>query len=119
MSASHRFETYIAGSIMLLLGFLLIAFLLGIVTLSLLPGVFLMGLGVIFFVMALLKSRAPATYEMPPRTTLAYGALLLVVGLLWASLSVQTVLAGYALAVVLVFFGLVFLAYTRIRPVSK
>jgi hypothetical protein len=83
-----------------------------------LPALFLIGLGVIFLVMALFKSRMPVPFEMPSKATLAYGVIMLVVGVLWASLSVQATLAGYILALVLVFFGLVFLAYTRIRPAS-
>jgi hypothetical protein len=118
MSAAHRFEPYLAGSIMLLLGLLLITFLLGLTALTLLPALFLIGLGVIFLVMALLKSRAPVPFEMPSKATLAYGVIMLVVGVLWTSLYVQATLVGYILALVLVFFGLVFLAYTKIRPTS-
>ncbi len=114
----RRFENYLAGSIMLLIGLLLIVFLLGVVGAGFLPALFLIGVGVIFLVLAVLKARVPVLYEMSVRTTLAYGVLLVIIGVLWVTLSVQLVIAGYVLAVFLVFFGLVFLAYTRIKPTS-
>jgi O-antigen ligase len=55
---------------------------------------------------------------MSPRTTLAYGVVAMLIGLLWVLVSLATILAGYVLAVALIFFGIVFLAYTRIRPKS-
>jgi hypothetical protein len=115
---ARRFETYLAGSIMLLIGLLLIAFLMDMVVAGLLPALFLIGIGVIFSVMAVLKSTAPVQYEMSARTTLAYGLIAAIIGLLWVALSVQATLAGYVLAVLLVFFGLVFLAYPRVKPAS-
>jgi hypothetical protein len=104
---------------MLLLGLLLLAFLGGLVVVGQLPALFLTGIGVIFLTMALLKSRAPATNEMPAKATLAYGTIAFTLGVLWLALSVQAVLAGYVLAVVLIFFGLIFLTYTRIRGPSS
>lgn len=115
---ARRFETYLAGSMMLLIGLLLIAFLVGIVGAVLMPALFLVGLGVIFSVMAVLKATAPATYEMSATTTLAYGLIAMIVGVLWITLSFQATSAGYVLAILLIFFGLLFLAYTRIRPKS-
>ena len=103
---------------MVLMGLLLIAYLTSLLPASLLAPLFLVGVGVIFSVMALLKTRAPSSYEMSPRTTLAYGILAMVIGVLWVLVSVATVLAGYVLALVLVFFGAIFLAYTRIGPKS-
>jgi fatty acid desaturase len=55
---------------------------------------------------------------MSPRTTLAYGTTAIVVGTLWVTLSVQASLGGYVLAVALIFFGLLFLAYKKIKPES-
>lgn len=119
MSSSHRFEAYLAGSLLLLLGLLLLALLGGLVTVGQLPPLFLAGIGITFLVMAFLKSRTRAADEMPARATLAYGAIALVLGVFWLALSVQAVLAGYVLAVVLIFFGLIFLTYTRIRRPSS
>lgn len=51
---------------------------------------------------------------MSPRTTLAYGVLALLIGVLWASVSVEATLAGYVLVVALVFFGGVFLIYAKL-----
>ena len=114
----RRFETYLAGSIMLLIGILLIVFLLGFVGLGFLPALFLVGVGIVFSVMAALKAREPARYEMSARTTLAYGLIAIIIGVLWIALSVQIATAGYILAAMLIFFGLVFLSYTRIKPTS-
>ncbi len=103
---------------MLLLGILLIAFLMGIVAIEYLVPVFLVGIGIIFSLMAVLKASAPLTYEMSARTTLAYGLIAVIIGVLWITLSFQVVAAGYILAGLLIFFGLLFLAYTRIKPKS-
>lgn len=103
---------------MILIGLLLVTYLTGLLPASLLAPLFLCGVGVVFSVMAVLKSRAPASYEMPARTTLAYGILATVIGVLWILVSIATILAGYVLAMVLIFFGALFLAYTRIRPKS-
>lgn len=118
MQMARRFETYLAGSIMLLIGLLLIALLIGVVGSGLLLAFFLVGVGIIFSIMAALKSRAPVQYEMSARTTLAYGLIAAIIGVLWVSLSVQATLAGYVLAALLIFFGLLFLAYTRVKPAS-
>jgi len=115
LSSSHRFEAYLGGCLLLLLGVLLLAFLGGLVVLGQLPALFLVGIGVVFLVLALLKSRVPAGYGMPVKATFAYGVIAFVLGVLWLALFVQAALAGYILAVVLIFFGLIFLSYTRIR----
>ena len=115
---ARRFEAYLAGSIMLLIGLLLIAFLVGIVGLVLIPALFLVGVGIIFSVMAVLKASAPASYEMSATTTLAYGLILMIIGVLWITLSFQAASAEYVLAILLIFFGLLFLIHTRIRPRS-
>ncbi len=100
---------------MLLLGILLLTLVANYISVYLLPALFLVGLGVIFLVMALLKSQSRGTYEFSPRTTLAYGVILFIIGILWTSLSLQTMFAGYILAAALIFFGLIFLAYTRVK----
>lgn len=103
---------------MLLIGLLIVVFLAGLVAAVFLLAFFLIGVGIIFSVMALMKSRAPATYEMSPRTTLAYGIIAIVIGLLWVTLYVQAAIAGYVLAAALIFFGLLFLAYARFSHTS-
>ncbi len=118
MQASRRFEPYLAGSVMVLLGLLLLVFVLGVVRATLLPALFLVGVGVIFCGLAVWKSKAHVPYEMSPRTTLAYGALALVIGVLWASVSIEATLAGYVLAGALVFFGIVFLTFAKAKPKS-
>jgi hypothetical protein len=103
---------------MLLLGLILISYLIGLVLPSQIPALFLIGVGVIFSIMAVMKTKVSGSYEMSPKTTLAYGVLALVIGVLWISVSVHPVLAVYAFAAMLVFFGVVFLAYTRIKRPS-
>ena len=115
LTVTHRFEAYLAGSLMLLFGLLLIAFLSDVVVLRQLPALSLTGIGIIFLVMAILKSRAPAQYEMPVKATLGYGAIAFIIGVLWLTVLVQAIFAGYVLAIVLIVVGLIFLAYTRIR----
>lgn len=115
---ARRFETYLAGSIMLLIGLLLIVFLSGIVSLGYLLPLFLIGMGVIFSLMAVLKASVAVLYEMSARTTLAYGLIAIIIGVLWITLSVQVTAAGYILAGLLIFFGLLFLAYASIKPKS-
>lgn len=100
---------------MLLAGLLLVAYLLGTVVVWQLPALFLVGVGIIFCIMAVLKSRAPAKYEMSPRVTLAYGILAIIIGALWLAISIEGVLALYVLAVVLIVFGVVFVAYTKLH----
>ncbi len=100
---------------MLLLGLLLVAYLLGILPIGQFPALFLVGVGIIFCLMAVLKSRALAKYEMSPRVTLGYGTLAVIIGALWFSLSVQAAIALYLLALFLVFFGVIFLAYSKLR----
>jgi hypothetical protein len=115
LAAVHRFEAYLAGSLLLVFGLLLLVFLSGLVTLGQLPALFLSGVGVIFLALALLKSMAPTVYEMPVRATLAYGTIAFVIGVVWLTLLVQAMFAGYILAIVLIFFGLLFMAYSRVR----
>lgn len=112
---ARRFELYLAGSILVLLGLILLGYLLGFNSPKQIPALFLIGVGVIFCLLAIFKRKNPAKYEMSPRTTLAYGALSLIIGVLWFSLSLQAQVAEYLLALLLVFFGLVFLAYTKFK----
>jgi apolipoprotein N-acyltransferase len=80
------------------------------------PGSLFAGAGVIFCVLAVLKRRVPGQkYEMSARTTMVYGVLALVTGVLWFSVSLQPQVAEYLLALLLIFFGLIFLAYTRLK----
>ena len=73
---------------MVLVGLILIAYLVGFVVVRQIPSLFLIGIGVIFCVLAMLKAKAPASYEMSSRATLFYGVLALVIGLLWIGVSV-------------------------------
>jgi len=112
---ARRFEPYLAGSVMLLLGLILVGYLAGFSSPKQIPSLFLAGVGIIFCVLSVFKARTPAKYEMSARTTLAYGLLSLIIGVLWVSVSLQAEIAEYMLALLLVFFGLIFLAYTRLK----
>ena len=113
---ARRFERYLAGSLLLLLGVVLVSYLMGVNSPRQIPAVFLAGVGVIFCILAILKAKVPGgKYEMSPRTTLFYGVLALVIGVLWLVVSLQVQMAEYLLAMLLVFFGLVFLAYSRLK----
>ena len=113
---ARRFEAYLAGAVLVLLGILLLGYLMGFNSPRQIPALFLSGVGVIFCMLAILKARVPGSkYEMSPRTTLAYGVLALIIGVLWFSVSLQPQVAEYLLALLLVFFGLVFLAYVRLK----
>jgi len=111
----RRFEPYLAGSIMVLLGLVLVGYLAGLSSPKQIPSLFLAGVGIIFCLLAIFKVRTPAKYEMSARTTFAYGLLSLIIGVLWLSVSLQAEMAEYLLALLLVFFGLIFLAYTRLK----
>ena len=112
---ARRFERYLAGSVLLLLGLVLLGYLAGLNSPRQIPAIFLAGVGAIFCLLAIFKAKTPAKYEMSARTTLAYGVLSLIIGVLWYSVSLQAGIAEYLLALLLVFFGLVFLAYTRFK----
>ena len=113
---ARRFETYLAGSVLVLVGVILLDYLSGFSSPRQIPALFLAGAGVIFCVMAVLKRKAPGPkYEMSARTTLAYGVIALVIGVLWFSVYLKPQVAEYLLAFLLVFFGLIFLAYTRLK----
>ncbi len=112
---ARRFEPYLAGSVMLLLGLILVGYLAGLSSPKQIPSLFLAGVGVIFCLLALFKVKTAAKYEMSARTTFAYGLLSLIIGVLWFSVSLGPEITEYLLALLLVFFGLVFLAYTRVK----
>lgn len=112
---SRRFERYVFGTILLVIGLVLLSYLGGFSTPWQIPALFLIGVGVIFCVEAILKAKSPVKNEMSPRVTLAYGILALLIGVLWYSLSLQPLIAEYLLVVIFIFFGLLFLAYTRLK----
>jgi len=113
---ARRFERYLAGAVLVLFGIILVSYLIGLISPRQIPAVFLAGVGVIFCILAIVKARVPGgKYEMSPRTTLFYGVLALVIGVLWLGVSLQLQVAEFLLALLLVFFGLVFLAYSRFK----
>ena len=95
---------------MLLVGFLLLAYLLGAITpLSMLP-LFLIGIGLIFTLLGLSTLKEPGVY---PKAYVGYGILAIIIGVVWITLSIWTILiAAFALAGVLIVFGVIFLLYS-------
>lgn len=110
---SRSFERYLAGSVLLVIALVLLSYLLGFSAPKQVPGLLLVGVGAIFCILALLKAKAPEKHGMSARTTFWYGVLAVAIGVLWIALSIQTMMAEYLLVLVLIFFGLVFLAYSR------
>ena len=101
---------------MLLLGLLLLIYLLGVIALLNLPPLFLIGVGAIFLTIALVKLKSKRSeYEMPPKAYVGYGAVAIVIGGLWLSLSIQLIFAEFLLAGLLIFFGVVFMLYSAAR----
>ena len=101
---------------MLLVGLLLLLYLLGVIAILNLPPLFLIGVGVVFLSIALVKFRSQGSeYEMPPKAYVGYGVVALVIGGLWLSLSIQFLFAEYLLAGLLIFFGVVFILYSGMR----
>ena len=113
---ARRFERYLAGSVLVIFGIILVSYLIGLISPGQIPAVFLAGVGVVFCILAIVKARVPGgKYEMSPRTTLFYGVLALVIGVLWFAVSLRVQSAEYLLGLLLVFFGVVFLAYSRFK----
>lgn len=117
--ASHTLESYLAGSIMLLVGLLLILYLLGQVSSQSILPLFLIGIGLIFSTMSIAKSSSPSQHGLPSKVILGYGVLAIVVGVLWMALTVQLIVAEFVLAGILILFGVIFLIYSvRRQPAS-
>ena len=94
---------------MLLVGVLLLGYLLGPITpLNILP-VFLVGIGIIFTLLGITTLGEPGVY---PKAYVGYGVLAIIIGVVWYSLSIWTILiAAFALAGALIVFGVLFLLY--------
>jgi hypothetical protein len=95
---------------MLLVGLLMLGYLQGVITpLNLLP-LFLVGIGIIFTLLGFATFYEPGVY---PKAYVGYGVLAIVIGVVWYSLSIWTILiAAYALAGALIVFGVLFLLYS-------
>ena len=95
---------------MVLVGFLLLGYLVGAITpLSILP-LFLVGIGIIFTLLGLSTLRETGVY---PKAYVGYGVLAIIIGVVWIFLSIWTsLIAAFALAGVLIVFGVIFLLYS-------
>jgi hypothetical protein len=109
----------VVGSLLVLVAFLLVAYLEAASYRQYLPALFVLGIGIIFVVLAALKAIAPVESELPAVTTLAYGLIAIVIGALWISFPLRSDAAIILLAVILAILGAYFLARTRIKPEPK
>ena len=109
MGFVRHHEIAVGGGVMLLVGILLLGYLLGAITsLNILP-VFLVGIGIIFTLLGLTTLGEPGVY---PKAYVGYGVLAIIIGVVWYSLSIWTILiAAFALAGALIVFGVLFLLY--------
>jgi hypothetical protein len=109
MQYTRHYELALAGAVMLLVGFILFLYLLGgISVIAILPA-FLVGIGLIFIALGLVRSSA---HDPVGKMYLGYGVLALAVGVIWFSWAIQLIVAEYALAGVLILFGCIFLLYS-------
>ena len=94
---------------MVLVGSILLLYLLGgIAIVSILPA-FLVGVGLIFTALGLVRLSA---HDPVGKMYLAYGVFAVAIGVIWLSWAIQLVVAQYALAGVLILFGGIFLLYS-------
>jgi apolipoprotein N-acyltransferase len=67
------------------------------------------GIGLIFTLLGLSTIKEPGVY---PKAYVGYGVLAMIIGVVWISLSIWTILiAAFALAGALIVFGVLFLLY--------
>lgn len=107
------------GSLLVLVAFLLVAYLEAASYRQYLPALFVLGIGIIFLVLAALKAIAPVESELPAVTTLAYGLIAIVIGALWISFPLRSDAAIILLAVIVAIIGAYFLARTRLKPAPR
>jgi uncharacterized membrane protein HdeD (DUF308 family) len=113
---ARRWESYLVGSLLILVAFLLVIYLEAPSFRQNLPALFLLGFGIILVILAALKAIAPTQYEMPAVPTLVYGLLAIVIGALWIISPMREDAAIILLIVVLAISGAYFLARTRLKP---
>ena len=109
MQYARHYEFALAGAVMVLVGCLLLFVLLGIIGIfSVLPGL-LVGVGIIFLALGFVRL---GRHDPVGRMYVMYGAVALGIGVIWFGWAIQLIVAQYALALLLILFGSIFLLYS-------
>ncbi len=109
MQSTRHYEFALAGAVMVLVGCLLLFYLLGIIGIfSVLPGL-LVGVGIIFLALGYVRL---GQHDPVGKMYLMYGVVALGMGAIWFGWAIQLIIAQYALALLLILFGSIFLLYS-------
>ena len=109
MQYARHYEFALAGAVMVLVGCLLLFYLLGIIGIySVLPGL-LVGVAIIFIALGFVRL---GQNNPVGRMYLMYGIVALAIGVIWWGWAIELIVAQYALALLLILFGSIFLLYS-------
>ena len=109
MQYARHYEFALAGAVMVLVGCLLLFYLLGIIGIySVLPGL-LVGVAIIFIALGFVRL---GQNNPVGRMYLMYGIVALAIGVIWWGWAIELIIAQYALALLLILFGSIFLLYS-------
>jgi len=109
MQYTRHYEFALAGAVMVLVGCLLLFVLLGVIgIISVLPGL-LVGVGIIFLALGFVRL---GHNDPVGRMYVMYGVVALGIGAIWFGWAIQLIVAQYALALLLILFGGIFLLYS-------
>lgn len=109
MQYTRHYEFALAGAVMVLVGCLLLFVLLGVIGIfSVLPGL-LVGVGIIFLALGFVRL---GHHDPVGKMYVMYGVVALGIGAIWFGWAIQLIVAQYALALLLILFGGIFLLYS-------
>jgi hypothetical protein len=109
MQSARHYEFALAGAVMVLVGCLLLGVLLGVIGIfGVLPGL-LVGVGIIFLALGFVRL---GHHDPVGRMYVIYGIVALGIGAIWYGWAIQLIVAQYALALLLILFGCIFLLYS-------
>jgi ribosomal protein L40E len=109
MQTTRHFEFALAGAVMVLVGALLLFVLLGVLGIfNVLPAL-LVGVGIIFLALGFVRL---GHNDPVGRMYVMYGVVALGIGAIWFGWAIQLIVAQYALALLLILFGAIFLLYS-------
>jgi len=109
MQHTWHYEFALAGAVMVLVGCLLLGVLLGMIGIfGVLPGL-LVGVGIIFLALGFVRL---GHNDPVGRMYVIYGVVALGIGAIWYGWAIQLIVAQYALALLLILFGCIFLLYS-------
>ena len=111
MQYTRHYEFALAGAVMVLVGCLLLFVLLGVIGIFMvLPGL-LVGVAIIFITLGFVRL---GQHNPIGRMYIAYGIVALGIGVVWYGWAIQLIVAQYALALLLILFGGIFLFYSTL-----